>query len=169
MEALKFNKTYSGRNLASLELATNDDGLIRFWHFCRNIMLDRKNAAVVFKPNFKAGLGGMEVEYSNCNFVVLPMDFLESGVVTFKDDEAAAVFIHELCHYLHFANNCGRYLAPHQKHGQVAGDYNRNITERFLIELEAWFLSRNYKQWFKIKNEAIDSTNVKNMINTYVL
>ena len=163
-----FNQTISGKNLAALEIQNVSSGVTALWHFCRRLMSNCKRAALVLKDSLPKGIGGMEVSYANCDFVLMEKQNLDGNKLIFKDDRVLASFIHELAHWLHFVYFQGKFGEGNPLKGTKIGSikvFNSSLTERYYAELEAWLISRRLLKMFRADEltEAVDYVNRKNM------
>lgn len=162
---IKYNATISGAKLQELEVSNAIPGLSAFWHFVRGLLSRQKDSALVFKPMMGKNLGGFLTLRSNCNFVCLRKKYLKDGKLHFKKMEDVAIFIHELCHWIHFNYLDYKYSSGNPQAGKNVSDLTSNV-ERFYIELEAWNLSRKFGKLYKFSTELlteIDKGNSKNM------
>ena len=162
---IEFNTTISGSKLQELEISNSIPGLSAFWHFVRGLLSRQKNSALVFKPELPKDIGGFLCRYSNCNFVSIAKKNLKDGNLHFEKLKDAAIFAHELCHWVHFNYLDYKYSSGNPQAGKKVGDY-KSKEHHFYVELEAWNLSRKFGKLYKFSAEflaEIDKCNAKNM------
>jgi hypothetical protein len=166
------NRTIFTRiQVAKLEMVTDNSGLQIAWNFIRGKITGAKFASVVFQDQKildRTGIGGFFTTKSFVNILYLSKDYLSDGKIKFKNDDAAAVFLHECCHYLHLVSNQGRYS---QKDDEIvtslppANPTKVNPKSRYYAEREAWFLSLNMNKVFRLNLlDEINRINTRNML-----
>ena len=142
------NRTIFTRiQVAKLEMVTDNNGLQIAWNFIRGKITGAKFASVVFQEQKildRSGIGGF-----------------------FTDDDAAAVFLHECCHYLHLVSNQGRYSQKDDEVVTTLPPSSMKITpkSRYYSEREAWLLSLNLNKIFRLGLlDSINKINAHNML-----
>lgn len=174
----KVNRVVSGKELASLELDDPNPGRQAWWRRLRTVMLMRKDSALLFLPCMPTQLGGFETSKDGINFVAMRASTLRRTGLKFRSDDKFAIFVHEMSHYWHFHWNNGRLTAGTLDKGRrvpsietpEGKEYYAAPSGRFLVELEAWHLSRNSNDQFHMDlDEAIDKVNKINMSNVCMM
>ena len=166
------NRTIFTRiQVAKLEMETDNNGLQIAWNFIRGKITASKLASIIFQDQQvldKSGIGGFFTNQSFVNILYLSKDYLKNGKIWFRDDESAAVFLHECSHYIHLVSNQGRYS---QKDDEVvatlppASPTKVNPKSRYYAEREAWFLSLNMNKVFRLNLiDEINRINTRNML-----
>ena len=165
------NRTIFTRiQVAKLEMATDNNGLQIAWNFIRGKITGAKFASVVFQDQKildRTGIGGLFTTKSFVNILYLSKDYLSDGKIKFKNDDAAAVFLHECCHYLHLVSNQGRYSQKDDEVVTTLPPSSMKITpkSRYYSEREAWQLSLNLNKIFRLGLlDSINKINAHNML-----
>lgn len=165
---------YTKAKVANLGIQTDNRGLALAWNFIQNSICSVKLASIVFKDKYildLQGCGGFFTSYKFVNVLCLPMTMIdpEKNVLKFKDDDEAATFIHECCHFIHVVRNGGRYsqkdIPDLDQIGKIVFTGNIPPKMRYFLEREAWQLSLNLDKVFHMNlKEAIDRSNCENML-----
>lgn len=165
------NRTIFTRiQVSKLEMVTDNSGLQIAWNFIRGKITGAKFASVVFQDQKildRSGIGGFFTTKSFVNILYLSKDYLRDGKIKFKDDDAAAVFLHECCHYLHLVSNQGRYSQKDDEVVTTLPPSSMKITpkSRYYSEREAWLLSLNLNKIFRLGLlDPINKINAHNML-----
>ena len=165
------NRTVFTRiQVAKLEIDTDNSGLKLAWNFIRGKITSAKFASIVFQDQEvldRSGIGGFFTERSFVNILYLSKDYLCDGKIAFKEDEAASVFLHECCHYLHLVSNRGHYSQKDDEVVTTLPPSSMKITpkSRYYSEREAWQLSLNLNKIFRLGLlDQINKTNAHNML-----
>ena len=162
---------FSRIKVAKLDIDSDNPSYRIAWNFIRGKITGSKFASIVFQDQEvldKAGIGGFYTNRSFVNILYLSKDYLKNGKIWFKDDESAAVFLHECSHYIHLVSNQGRYS---QKDDEIvtslppANPTKVNPKSRYYAEREAWFLSLNMNKVFRLNLlDEINRINAHNML-----
>ena len=162
---------FSRIKVAKLDIDSDKPGYRIAWNFIRGKITASKLASIIFQDQKvldKSGIGGFYTNKSFVNILYLSKDYLKNGKIWFKNDESAAVFLHECSHYLHIVSNQGRYG---QKDDEVvrtlppASPMKITQKSRYYAEREAWFLSLNLNKAFRLNlTDEINRVNAHNML-----
>lgn len=162
---------FSRIKVAKLDIDSDKPGYRIAWNFIRGKITGSKFASIIFQDQEvldRVGIGGFYTNRSFVNILYLSKDYLKNGKIWFKDDESAAVFLHECSHYIHLVSNQGRYS---QKDDEVVTNLppaNPNKVDpktRYYAEREAWFLSLNMNKVFRLNLiDEINRINTRNML-----
>lgn len=173
----KTNTCICGKALASLELDDPNPGRQKWWRAMRTIMVLRKDSGLVLKPDIARGIGGFATSCDGCHFVAMRPSLIKAGKIKFRKERDFAIFVHEMGHFWSFYWLRGKLGADTYAKDTVVPDVEQDngqfysTTEgRFLIELEAWHLSRQFNERYDMGLlEAIDDANKTNMFNVCVM
>lgn len=169
LDVTGFNKTIAGNKLKTLTINTTDIGLLKFWSFVKSVITSRKDTAVVLKPKLSEKVGGETVNYKNLNFIVMRPNIYDEDTnsLFFETPKEAAMFVHEIAHYLHFSYFNGKYSANTPLKGKCSSMKASNLVNAYYDEIEAWHLSNKFATTWKFAPaliEAINLVNARNML-----
>ena len=161
---------YPRAKVANLETDTERAGLRIAWNFIRSKISSSKFASIVFQDQDVLdgrGIGGFFTSIKYVNILYLSKDYLRDGKIRFKDDESAAVFLHECSHYLHLVSNHGRFSQKDDAIASALPPVSRKADPkiRYYVEREAWSISLNLDRVFRLGLiEEINRINSHNML-----
>lgn len=167
LDVTGFNKTIAGNKLKTLTINTTDTNLVKFWGFVRSVITSRKDTAVVLKPKLSEKVGGETVNYKNLNFIVMRPSIYDEDTnsLFFETPKEAAMFIHEIAHYLHFSYFNGKYSAETPLKGKCSSMKASNLVNTYYDEIEAWHLSNKFARTWLLAPELIEAINLVNARN----
>lgn len=115
------------------------------------------------------GVGGYFTDHLGIDKICLPdIVTIEDNLVTFKDDENFAIFVHEACHFLHFTRDHGEFTMPSLL-GEVyeMDDIVASMKIRRQAEFEAgWRAMKMDMAYHLFPGSRINlDVNLKNMMN----
>lgn len=161
---------YPKIKVSKLELDNENRGLKIALMFIRGKIVSSRLASLVFQEEKvlnRSGIGGFFTTRSFVNILYLNKAYLRDGKLRFRNDEDAAVFLHECSHYLHIVSNQGKYTQRDDEFVTKLPPASIKITpeSRYYAEREAWTLSLSIDRLFRIGLEdAINKINAKNML-----
>lgn len=150
------------------KLNTAHAGKQKFWAEIMNELERRDFGVMKIGVPMPKGVGAFFTDVSCVDRICLPPTWTvdeATKTVSFKDDQAFGIFLHEACHFLHFCRDEGRCEAP-MFEGQVIlpEDVYASDSMRRTAEFEAGYRSCFFNKLYKlVPGRKILDLNLSNM------
>lgn len=124
------------------ELEDENEGRREFWHEIMESLAERTFGLLKIGVPMPDGVGGFFTDRLHVDSINLPESWEVKGKkVTYKDDHAFMIFVHEACHFLHLSRDEGLFISPINEKGMKMDmrDMLDNTSWRRAAEYEAGY------------------------------
>ena len=157
-------------NFEDYTLVDENEGRKAFWKEIMHTLAERTFPLLKIGVPMPKGVGGFFTDHYHLDSINLPDTWEVKGKeVTYKDDEAFMIFVHESCHFLHLSRDEGMFISPVEENGTTCSmkDLLEKESLRRDIEYEAGYRAMLMDRAFKMfpgSRVNLDG-NLRNMIN----
>lgn len=152
----------------SWKLNTSHDGKQKFWAEIMHELEKRDFGVLKVGVPMPEGVGAFFTDVSCVERICLPQSWTadpKTKTISFEDDTAFGIFVHEACHFLHFCRDEGRCDSPLFE-GQIIlpEDVYAKASMRRIAEFEAGYRSCFFNKIYKlVPGRKILDLNLQNM------